>query len=107
MDARIIKALACESRLKILDFLNWPELYFPDVPNAPQTGLTNKLICGRLGLKQETVSLHMRWLTDAKLVSATKVGTRVFYRRNEPGIDEAVSSLCDILQGSAGEGGKS
>lgn len=98
MDARVIKALACESRLKILDFLNWPELYFPDVPNAQQTGLTNKLICGRLGITQESVSLHMRWLTGARLVSATKVGTRVFYKRNEPGIDEAINSLSEILQ---------
>ncbi|TPI27328.1 helix-turn-helix transcriptional regulator [Mesorhizobium sp. B3-1-9] len=101
MDARVIKALACESRLKILDFLNWPELYFPDVPNARQTGLTNKLICGRLGLTQESVSLHMRWLTEGNLVSAKRVGTRVFYKRDERGIDEAVTALCEILQGSS------
>ncbi|TIW39497.1 MAG: helix-turn-helix transcriptional regulator, partial [Mesorhizobium sp.] len=60
------------------------ELYFPDVPNARRTGLTNKVICGRLGITQESVSLHMRWLTEARLVSATKVRTRVFYKRNEP-----------------------
>jgi len=101
MDARIIKALACESRVKILDFLNWPELYFPDIPAARQTGLTNKLICGRLSLTQESVSLHMRWLTEAKLVSATKVGTRVFYKRNEQGIDDAITSLCELLQRGA------
>ncbi|TIX18972.1 MAG: helix-turn-helix transcriptional regulator [Mesorhizobium sp.] len=100
MDARVIKALACESRLTILDFLNWPELYFPDVPDARQTGLTNKLICGRLGLTQESVSLHMRWLTEAKLVSATKVGTRVFYKRNQPGIDEAMTAFGELLQSS-------
>lgn len=98
MDPRVIKALACESRLKILDFLNWPELNFPDVPNARQTGLTNKLICGRLGVTQESVSLHMRWLTETKLVSATKVGTRVFYKRNEAGIDEAIIGLCELLR---------
>ncbi|MDX8521123.1 ArsR/SmtB family transcription factor [Mesorhizobium dulcispinae] len=103
MDARVIKALACESRLKILQFLSWPELYFPDVPDARQTGLTNKLMCGRLGITQESVSLHMRWLTEAKLVTATKVGTRVFYKRDEQGIDGAVSSLCELLQnGRAG-----
>ncbi|TPM21722.1 helix-turn-helix transcriptional regulator [Mesorhizobium sp. B2-3-5] len=98
MDPRVIKALACESRMKILDFLNWPELYFPDLPNARQTGLTNKLICGRLGITQESVSLHMRWLTEASLVSATKVGTRVFYKRDERGIDDAVAGLCELLQ---------
>lgn len=98
MDARVIKALACESRLKILDFLTWPELYFPEVANARRTGLTNKMICGRLGLTQESVSLHMRWLLEAKLVSATKVGVRVFYKRNERGIDEAVTALCELLQ---------
>ncbi|ESX91201.1 helix-turn-helix transcriptional regulator [Mesorhizobium sp. LSHC412B00] len=101
MDARVIKALACGSRLKILDFLNWPELHFPDVPNARQTGLTNKLICGRLGITQESVSLHMRWLTGTKLVCATKVGTRVFYKRNEQGIDDAVTALCELLQGQS------
>ncbi|RWF05385.1 MAG: transcriptional regulator [Mesorhizobium sp.] len=103
MDARVIKALACESRLKILDFLNWPELYFPEIPDARRTGLTNKLICGRLGLTQESVSLHLRWLLEAKLVSATKIGTRVFYKRNEPGIDEVVTSLCELLQGRTRE----
>ncbi|MEI8698154.1 ArsR/SmtB family transcription factor [Mesorhizobium sp. ISC15] len=98
MDARIIKALACESRLKILDYLNWPELYFPEVPDARQTGLTNKMICNRLGITQESVSLHMRWLTETKLVCSTKIGTHVFYKRNEHGIDEAITSLCEILQ---------
>ncbi|MBZ9940142.1 ArsR family transcriptional regulator [Mesorhizobium sp. BR1-1-13] len=98
MDARIIKALACESRLKILDFLNWPDLHFPELPTARDTGLTNKLICGKLGITQECVSLHMRWLTEAKLVSATKVGKCVFYTRNEQGIDEAVTALCQLLQ---------
>lgn len=95
MDARIIKALACESRLKRLDFLNWPELYFADVADARQVGVTNKLICSRLGISQESVSLHMRWLTEAKLVSAAKVGKRVFYKRDEQGIDEAVTALCE------------
>lgn len=98
MDARVIKALACESRLKILDFLNWPELHFPDVPDARRTGLTNKLMCGKLGITQESVSLHMRWLTEAKLVTARKVGTRVFYKRDEQGIDEAITALCELLQ---------
>ncbi|TIX18986.1 MAG: helix-turn-helix transcriptional regulator [Mesorhizobium sp.] len=85
----------------MLDFLNWPELYFPEVPNARQTGLTNKLICGRLGLTQESVSLHMRWLAEAGLVTGTKVGVRVFYKRSEQVIDEAVASLCDLLQPGA------
>ncbi|MGX9117878.1 ArsR/SmtB family transcription factor [Mesorhizobium sp. BHbsci] len=97
MDYRLMKALACDSRLKILDYLNHPEEHFPDVPDASETGLTNKMISRKLRITQESVSIHMRWLTETKLVTSTKIGTRVFYKRNEDAIQKAVGSLISIL----------
>lgn len=97
MDYQLMKTLACDARLKILDFLNHPEEHFPDVPDAAETGLTNKMISGKLRISQESVSIHMKWLTTTNLVTWTKVGTRVFYKRNEDAIQKAIGSLISIL----------
>ncbi|MEI9429215.1 ArsR/SmtB family transcription factor [Mesorhizobium sp. Cs1299R1N3] len=97
MDYRLMKTLACDARLKILDYLNYPEEHFPDVPDAADTGLTNKMISSKLQITQESVSLHMKWLTKTNLVTSTRVGTRIFYKRNEDAIQKAIGSLIGIL----------
>lgn len=97
MDYRLMKTLACDARLKILDFLNHPEEHFPDVPDAAENGLTNKMISSKLRITQESVSIHMKWLTTTNLVTSSKVGTRVFYKRNEDAIQRAIGSLISIL----------
>src|ERR671923_1239066 len=51
----------------------------------------------RLKLSQPTISHHMRILTKAGLVHATKVGPWMWYRRNEKVIQEFLGALSEDL----------
>jgi len=97
MELRLLKALACESRLKILEYLKDPETHFPQ-PGFDQAndGVWNKLIARKLGTGQVSVTIHMGWLVSTGLVTSKKVGTGCFYKRNEEQISEAIKSLHQI-----------
>jgi DNA-binding transcriptional ArsR family regulator len=95
MQVRLLKALACESRLKILDYLKEPNTHFPHQTgfDLDKDGVWNKLIAKKLGIGQVAVTIHMGWLISAGLVTSKKAGTRCFYKRDEKGISEAIASL--------------
>lgn len=61
------------------------------------TGMCACDIEARLKLSQPTISHHMRILTKAGLVQATKVGPWMWYRRNEKAIQEFLGVLRDDL----------
>ena len=61
------------------------------------TGMCACDIEARLKLSQPTISHHMRILTKAGLVQATKVGPWMWYRRNEKAIQEFLGALRDDL----------
>src|SRR5512138_2373316 len=70
----MLKALADPVRLRILDFLQDP----------PPGACSPERICAfdlekHVGLRQPTVSHHMKILADAGLVSAAKHGRWVYY----------------------------
>jgi ArsR family transcriptional regulator len=73
-NVRMLKALADPVRLRILDFLQDP----------PPGACSPERICAfdlekHVGLRQPTVSHHMKILAGAGLVSATKHGRWVYY----------------------------
>lgn len=84
MDIKALKAIACKSRLKILEYLKEPAAHFVSQDGFDVTidGVGNKLITKKLGISQESVTAHMRSLVDAGLVSVTKVGTHRLYKVN-------------------------
>lgn len=61
------------------------------------TGMCACDIESRLKLSQPTISHHMRILTKAGLVHATKVGPWMWYRRNEKAIQEFLGALREDL----------
>src|SRR5215510_8259523 len=61
------------------------------------TGMCACDIEARLKLSQPTISHHMRILTKAGLVQATKIGPWMWYRRNEKAIQEFLGALRDDL----------
>src|ERR671937_143447 len=61
------------------------------------TGMCACDIEARLKLSQPTISHHMRILTKAGLVQATKVGPWMWYRRNEKAIQEFLGALREDL----------
>ncbi|HET7922368.1 MAG TPA: metalloregulator ArsR/SmtB family transcription factor [Gammaproteobacteria bacterium] len=88
----VFKALANESRLKILQWMREPDKHFGDCPTG---GARGRRVCvgeiqSKLGLSQSTASQYLAILEQAGLVRARREGQWTFYERNEDAI-QAVS----------------
>ena len=81
----VIKALANERRLRILDWLKDPRAHFPPQVDGDlvEDGVCAVLIAAKLGITQATLSEHMRVLVQAGLVRAKRFRQWTFYRRDE------------------------
>jgi len=87
--ALVLRALANERRLQILEWLREPRKHFREQVDGDlvEDGVCGLLIAEKLGVSQPTVSEHMRVLTAAKLVRAKRIKQWTMYRRNEAAID--------------------
>lgn len=92
---RVLKALASETRLTVLDWLKDPVANFP-----PQTdgdlvidGVCADFIREKLGVAAATASRHLTLLTDAGLLTATRKKGWTFYRRDDRAIESFTSTL--------------
>lgn len=81
----ILKALANEQRLLILEYLKNPGAHFPLQVDGDLTkdGVCGVLIAEKIGLSQPTVSAHMKILTNAGLVRSKRIKQWTFYKRDE------------------------
>ena len=91
----ILKALANESRLKILHWLKQPTKHFP--PQAygdlKKDGVCGIYIGEKLGLSAPTVSEHLRVLTFAGLIRGKRIRQWTFYKREEKFIRESLAAI--------------
>ncbi|MBB6466031.1 ArsR family transcriptional regulator [Aminobacter lissarensis] len=99
MDIKALKAIACESRLKILEYLKDPTAHFEsqDGFDVAVDGVWNKLIARKLAISQESVTAHMRCLVDAGLVKVSKVGTHRLYTRDHDRITTVLRETATVL----------
>jgi len=92
----VFKALANESRLKILRWMRDPDRHFGPAPNGECR--ENRVCVGeiqkKLGLSQSTASQYLAQLQQAGLIEARRCGQWTFYVRNEV----MVRKLGDFLQ---------
>ena len=81
----VIKALANERRLAILDWLKDPRSHFADQVDGDlvEDGVCALLLAEKLGITQATLSEHMRVLVQAELVVPKRIKQWTFYRRDE------------------------
>jgi ArsR family transcriptional regulator len=95
----VIKALANERRLRILDWLKDPRAHFsPQVDgDLVNDGVCALLIAEKLGITQATLSEHMRVLVQAELVVPTRIKQWTFYRRDEARIRAVKADLLATL----------
>jgi DNA-binding transcriptional ArsR family regulator len=95
LDVEVLKALASDKRLQVLDWLRDPEAHFPPQRDGDlvQDGVCSLLIAEKLGVSQPTCGEHLRLLSDAGLLRAKKVKQWVFYQRDEARIDEVKEVL--------------
>jgi len=95
----VIKALANERRLQILEWLKDPTAHFrPQVDgDLVEDGVCGVLIAEKLKITQATLSEHMRVLVDAGLVRPRRIKQWTFYKRDEAAIADFKTGLAASL----------
>jgi DNA-binding transcriptional ArsR family regulator len=85
MSPEIVKALANERRLDIMNWLKAPRRHFPPQVDGDlvKDGVCGLFIADKLGVSQPTASEHLRILTHAGLIRAKRIKKWTFYKRNE------------------------
>ncbi len=90
LDVTVLKALGNEKRLAVLAWLADPTSHFPPQRDGDLVtdGVCSVFIADKLGVSAPTASEHLRLLTAAGLLTATRVRQWTFYRRDEARIAE-------------------
>lgn len=88
--ANLLRALANERRLQVLEWLKDPRRYFPPQVDGDlvKDGVCGLLLARKLGVSQPTLSEHMRVLARAGLVRGKRIKQWTFYQRDERRIRE-------------------
>lgn len=95
LDVDLVKALASDKRLLILDWLRDPRAHFPPQRDGDlvEDGVCSLLIAEKLGVSQPTCGEHLKVLSRAGLIQGKKIRQWVFYRRVEDRIAIAKEKL--------------
>jgi len=96
-DDEVFKALSHPARRQILAWLKEPERHFERQLLSFENGVCAGKIYDRTELSQSTVSAHLACLQRAGLVSTTKIGQWIFYKRNEALIEAFHKHLREAL----------
>ena len=95
LSSAVLKALANDRRLEILNWLKDPCAHFPPQRDGDliRDGVCSLFIAEKLGVSAPTASEHLRILARAGLIRAKRIKKWTFYRRNEPRIREVKQSF--------------
>ncbi|WP_324192795.1 metalloregulator ArsR/SmtB family transcription factor [Nocardia transvalensis] len=95
LDVDLVKALANDKRLRVLEWLRDPEAHFPPQTDGDlvRDGVCSLFIAEKLGVSQPTCAEHLKVLSRAGLIRGTKIKQWVFYRRDEARIARAKAAL--------------
>jgi ArsR family transcriptional regulator len=97
IDARLVKALANDRRLEIMNWLKDPRAHFPPQVDGDlvKDGVCGLFIAQKLGISQPTASEHLRILTSAGLIRGKRIKQWTFYKRDEKRIAQVKKELRD------------
>lgn len=97
--ALILRALASERRLQVLEWLRDPRAHFPPQSDGDlvEDGVCGALIAEKLGVGAPTVSEHMRVLVAVGLVRAKRIKQWTMYQRDEERIAAAKQAIQDSV----------
>jgi DNA-binding transcriptional ArsR family regulator len=95
MDVDLLRALANDKRLQVLEWLRDPEAHFPPQRDGDlvRDGVCALFIAEKLGVTQPTCGEHLKVLARVGLVRSKKIKQWVFYRRDEDRIAQAKAHL--------------
>ena len=98
IDAQLVKALANDRRLEIMNWLKDPKAHFPPQVDGDlvKDGVCGLYIAEKLGISQPTLSEHMRVLVQCGLVVPKRIKQWTFYKRDEEQI-RAARAMVDTL----------
>ncbi|MEU7769120.1 metalloregulator ArsR/SmtB family transcription factor [Nocardia sp. NPDC049190] len=92
------KALANETRLRILEWLKDPDTSFPErAGETVELGVCVGLIQQKAGTSASTMSAHLAILQRAGFLRATRRGQWTYYRRDEASIRAFTEQLHRVL----------
>jgi ArsR family transcriptional regulator len=94
---KVIRALSNEKRLQIMEWLLDPKEHFPpqEFGDLEQDGVCVGHITKKVGLRQPTVTIHLRVLTDAGLLQSSKIQNWVLYKPNTKTLTLALDTLSE------------
>ncbi len=93
----VLKALANDKRLKILQYLKTPKQHFTSSHcDLEKDGVCVGLIEKKVGLSQSTASAYLAQLQQAELITMERRGQWTFCKRNEETIKELLATLQQI-----------
>jgi DNA-binding transcriptional ArsR family regulator len=95
LDVGLVKALANDKRLLILEWMRDPVRHFPPQRDGDlvRDGVCSLLIASKLGMSQPSCGEHLKVLSQAGLIRGKKIKQWVFYQRDEARIAEAKELL--------------
>ncbi|HUE00393.1 MAG TPA: winged helix-turn-helix domain-containing protein [Bryobacteraceae bacterium] len=81
----VLRALANERRLRVLDWLKDPRKHFPPQRDGDlvKDGVCSCFIARKLRITQPSASEHLNMLADAGLIRGKKIKQWTFYKRDE------------------------
>jgi DNA-binding transcriptional ArsR family regulator len=99
LPAVVLKAIANDRRLKILNWLRDPRAHFPPqvAGDLIADGVCGVFIARKLGVGQPTASEHLRILAQAGLVRGKRIKQWTFYKRDEKRIAEVKRAFRSTL----------
>jgi DNA-binding transcriptional ArsR family regulator len=91
----VVRALANDRRLQILEWLKDPRAHFPPQVDGDlvRDGVCGVLIARKLGISQPTVSEHLKVLSRVGLIRGKRIKQWTFYRRDEAKIRQLKRAL--------------
>jgi DNA-binding transcriptional ArsR family regulator len=96
--AGLLKALANERRLEILNWLKDPRAHFPPQVDGDlvRDGVCSVFIAQKLNVSPPTASEHLRILTQTGLLRAKRIKQWTFYQRDEARIASVKRTLRSV-----------
>ncbi len=97
--ADLLRALANERRLQILEWLKDPRAHFPPQVDGDLVadGVCAVFLADKLGVSQPTLSEHMQVLVRAGLVTPKRIKQWTFYRRDEAKVAAAKAAIAAAI----------
>lgn len=101
-----LKALANENRLQIIQWLADPTKHFPPQQDGDLVidGVCVGFITEKIGLRQPTVTSHMKILQDAGLVESKKIKNWVFYKLRPDYMSALLGRVEQVVQKPGSQG---